>query len=127
MPHEASQVGHRRGGSVSVLRDQVKRRPPGTIATFVLCGGSGTRVLSNLPRLGGGSERWGWRTGHPGSSAAHPDPDTWVPLQEQSRCCPVPRKDPRPDEGLLQVLTPQHALETRVLCPVDMRASISPA
>lgn len=104
-PCEASQVGRSRRGSISARRDQVKRRPPGTIATFVPCGGSETPGVIKSAQAGDGERSRGrWRTWHPGGSVARPDPDTHVSFEEQSRCCCVPQKDPWADNGLLQVL-----------------------
>lgn len=56
-----------------------------------------------------------WRAWHPRSSVACPDSDTCVSLEERSRCCRVPQKDPWADKGLLQAPPLQRTFATRVL------------
>ena len=77
----------------------------GQLPPLCSAGGVGLRVLSNLPRPGRGSRVGArWRAWHPRSSVTCPDSDTCVSLEERSRCCRVPQKDPWADKGLLQAL-----------------------
>lgn len=58
-PREAPQAGRSRRGSVSARRDQVRRRPPGPVATFVLCRGSGTQGVIKSAQAGEGERSGG--------------------------------------------------------------------
>lgn len=58
-PREAPQAGRSRRGSVSARRDQVRRRPAGPVATFVLCRGSGTQGVIKSAQAGEGEPSGG--------------------------------------------------------------------